>query len=279
LGKAATVLVREEIGGQAYFAQNQSSLEGLTENILKQLHRAVGFVAIMHPRGSVSNPTQPSERSWVRGSVWIEQEIAIATFISQVLQRPIPVRVYIHEGIRREGIRDQLILNPVIFRDDSEVLADLRRFLPSWRTLVHQEPKESLSLKPVIRAQPQAVPGGGDDRRYVLVVDVENDGENDLPEFTVDLEFPATLVDGSGYMIEKPSSKPGIRLFGTDSKRQGIDHLYPTAVTTNLLTIYFAIRGTQRDQPEILEQEVKAIACAPGMKPKMRTKTIAELLN
>lgn len=36
LGKGATVLVTEETGGQAYFAQNQSSLEGLTENILKK---------------------------------------------------------------------------------------------------------------------------------------------------------------------------------------------------------------------------------------------------
>jgi hypothetical protein len=212
--------------------------------------------------------------------VWIEQEIAIATFISQVLQRPIPVRVYIHEDIRREGIRDQLIRNPVIFREDSEVLADLRRFLPSWWALVQQEPKQSLSLKPIIRAQPQPMPGGGDDRRYALVVDVENDGENDVSEFKLDLEFPASLVDGSGYMIEKPSSKSGVRLFGTDSKRQRIEHLYPTAVTTNFLTIYFPVRGTaQRDQPGVLQQHVKAIACTPGMKPKITTKTIAELLS
>jgi hypothetical protein len=139
LGQAVTKIVQEETGCTAYFAQNQATLEGLTENILKKLHYAVAFIAIMHPRGNVSNPNNALEPIRVRGSVWVEQEIAIATFISQALQRPIRVRAYIHEGIQREGIRDQLILNPKLFREDSEILEDLSSLLPSWRDLAQLE--------------------------------------------------------------------------------------------------------------------------------------------
>jgi hypothetical protein len=135
LGVGIATLVEQETGCAAYFAQNQTSFEGVTENILKALHRAVGFIAIMHPRGNVSNPNNPAESTWVRGSVWIEQEIAIAAFISQALQIPMQVRAYVHESIRLEGLRDKLHLNPTPFREDSEILMDLTSLLPSWRKL------------------------------------------------------------------------------------------------------------------------------------------------
>ena len=135
LGQKIANLVEQETGCRAYFAENQNTLEGLTENILKRLHVAAGFIAIMHPRGYVSNSV--TGQKWVRGSVWVEQEIAIAAFISQALQQPMRVRAYIHESILREGLRSQLILNPKSFIDDSEILRDLILELPSWRDLAH----------------------------------------------------------------------------------------------------------------------------------------------
>jgi hypothetical protein len=104
LGQEVARLVGEETGCLAYFAQDQATLEGLTENILKKLHQAVAFIAIMHPRGNVSNPNT-TESTWVRGSVWVEQEIAIAAFVSQALQRPMRVRAYIHEHSARRRTR------------------------------------------------------------------------------------------------------------------------------------------------------------------------------
>ena len=53
LGSSVSGLVRDLTPYQPYFAQNQSSLEGLTKNILEALSRAVGLIAIMHPRGKV----------------------------------------------------------------------------------------------------------------------------------------------------------------------------------------------------------------------------------
>jgi len=83
----------------------------------------------MHPRGVVKFPNGLEQ---VRGSVWIEQEIAMAAYITQILERPIKVAPYIHVDICREGMRDQLQLNSKPFKDDSEVLEDLRTILPRW---------------------------------------------------------------------------------------------------------------------------------------------------
>ncbi len=86
----------------------------------------------MHPRGIV---TFGGGREQVRASVWIEQEIAIAAFIAQVSGHPLRVAAYIHKDIAREGMREELQLNPVLFRQDEDVLVHLRQILPSWKRL------------------------------------------------------------------------------------------------------------------------------------------------
>jgi len=130
LGMAAAELVRQLTPYEPYFAENQSSLEGLTKNILGALNRSVGLIAIMHPRGTMA---LPGGRQHTRASVWIEQEIAIAAFMAQVLGRPLRVVAFIHKDIGREGMRQELQLNPVVFRHDDEVLAHLQQILPTWK--------------------------------------------------------------------------------------------------------------------------------------------------
>lgn len=132
LGRQVCDLVREITPHEPYFAENQNSLEALTKNILGSLDDAVGLIAIMHPRGAVTFPDNHQE---VRGSVWIEQEIAIAAYITQILRRRLKIAPYIHRSVRREGMRDQLLLNAVPFTDDSEVLVHLRDILPLWKDL------------------------------------------------------------------------------------------------------------------------------------------------
>jgi len=130
VGMAAAELVHQLTPYNAYFAENQTSLEGLTKNILGALDRSVGLIAIMHPRGMMA---LPGGRQHTRASVWIEQEIAIAAFIAQVLGRPLHVIAFIHKDIAREGMREELQLNPILFRHDDEVLAHLRQVLPTWK--------------------------------------------------------------------------------------------------------------------------------------------------
>ena len=129
LGTAVAGLVRELTPYEPYFAENQSSLEALTRNVLEALNHSVGLIAIMHPRGLVKFN---GSDECTRASVWIEQEIAIAAFMVQVLGRPLRVAAYIHKDIAREGMRMELQLNPVQFRRDDEVLAHLRQILPTW---------------------------------------------------------------------------------------------------------------------------------------------------
>lgn len=53
--------------------------------MLGALKRCVGFIGIMHHRGTVETPSGKVTRA----SVWIEQEIAIALFIEHVMGRKI----------------------------------------------------------------------------------------------------------------------------------------------------------------------------------------------
>ena len=50
LGKAIEGLIRAETPYDAYFAEQQNTLEGLVANILSALERAAALVAVMHHR-------------------------------------------------------------------------------------------------------------------------------------------------------------------------------------------------------------------------------------
>jgi hypothetical protein len=143
LGREVSKLVHDLTTYDSYFADTQSSLAGLTENILSRLNQCAGFIAIMHPRGEVVFP-DGSKRT--RGSVWIEQEIGIAAFITQVLKKPMNVAAFIHQSIKREGMRDQLHLNPVFFEQDQDVLDSLRSILPGWSSAVEGESPIELDI-------------------------------------------------------------------------------------------------------------------------------------
>jgi hypothetical protein len=120
LGERLERAIGELPNCKGYFAQDQSSLQALSDHVFRALDRCVGLVAVMHSRGEVHTPT-----GWyVRGSVWIEQEIAIAAFVAAIRDKDIPVILYVQKGINREGVRDFLILNTVEFEEDSEVVTD-----------------------------------------------------------------------------------------------------------------------------------------------------------
>jgi hypothetical protein len=129
LGKEIAQAIRETTDYDAYFAEAQKTLEGLSANILSALHKCAGFIAVAHHRGTVTRPTGDV----VRASVWIEQEIAIAAFIQHALKRQIEVAIYLQKGIKREGPREQLRLAPIEFETSAEVLSDVRQRVSAWR--------------------------------------------------------------------------------------------------------------------------------------------------
>jgi hypothetical protein len=219
LGKEIARLVEQKTDYAAYFAENQSTLEGVTENILKRLHDAVGFIAIMHPRGNVSNPNNPEGLPRVRGSVWVEQEIAIAAFISQALQRALRVRVFVHESIEREGLRDKLHLNPTLFRKDSEVLEDLISQLPSWRDMKKQPSSEfELKHRQLAESKLNALSEAGKDLVHFLLHHGRTEANDLIAQFKHRPEYGEAIQQARGEGLVKDSAtenpaRPGTLYF------------------------------------------------------------------
>ncbi len=202
LGAGVCALVRELTPHQAYFAENQSSLDAFTKNILGALDNAVGLVAIMHPRGIVKFP-DGTER--VRASVWIEQEIAMGAFITQILGRPLKIAPYIHAGIPREGVREQLQLNAVTFTSDNEVLEHLRQLLPTWKGLPN-------SLKRVAPPYLGLALKNGTASNFLFEYTNEDDEEVSilrviLKSKGVELTDPLTPERGSSWTVPPHSSR------------------------------------------------------------------------
>jgi hypothetical protein len=125
LGEQIAALVREKTGYGGYFAQQQTSLEGVSKHIFEAIHSADAFIAVMHRR-DVFNDRDAE----YRGSVWVEQEIAIAAFMQQALGRGMPARAYVQRHIRMEGVRGFILLNPIEFESSEDVLNDLEQWLP-----------------------------------------------------------------------------------------------------------------------------------------------------
>jgi hypothetical protein len=133
LGQQIAQMAKDALPGfDAFFAQNVQDLNGLDANILSALHECAGLIVVLHPRGTIE---RPNDSLVVRASVWVEQEIAIATYIQRVEKRSLPIIAFKHVTVDREGLRELLHMNPIEFTDESEVLALLPERLRNWRNL------------------------------------------------------------------------------------------------------------------------------------------------
>ena len=130
LGQKLLEAVKRTEPLDGYFAEHESSLSGAASHIFNALDECSGLVVVMHRREQIQMPD--SERM-ARASTWIEQEIAIAAFLTERLGRTIEIAAYVQNGIKLEGMREQLILNPEPFETDEEVLTHFTTLLPNWR--------------------------------------------------------------------------------------------------------------------------------------------------
>jgi hypothetical protein len=149
LGNQVKAMLEKSGCLEVYFAENQSTFEGLTQNILSALNRCVGFIGILHHRGQVI----AFGKTTIRASVWIEQEIAIAAFIEHVLARKIKVQLYIEHGIALEGMREKLLLNPLVFGNNEEVLAHLGGNVDKWVSLKATTPASMMAFDQKVKTE------------------------------------------------------------------------------------------------------------------------------
>src|SRR5437660_1665926 len=156
LGKAIVKAVQENTDYDAYFAEEGQDLDGLDNNILNALHDCVAFITVLHPRGEI---IRPDGTKHVRASVWIEQEIAIATYIKRVQKKPLPVIAFAHQAVGREGIRELIKLNPIRFAGEAEVLAVLGERLNALGKLTATDIVPEIKMHEAVRQVDKHITG------------------------------------------------------------------------------------------------------------------------
>lgn len=211
LGKQVSEMVRALTDCVPFFAEEVQDLNGLDSNILSALHDCVGFITVMHPRGEIRRP----DGSVVRASVWIEQEIAIATYIQRVEKRTLPIIAFKHKSVGREGIRDLLHLNPFEFTDEAEILIELTKRLAAWRTLKPSGVELQITSKAAGRQE------GHDIRR--LEITLVNGTNRLIEKYEFEIRLPSSILKhwSATYPTEVRRNTPGLRHFRFDQNGRG----------------------------------------------------------
>jgi hypothetical protein len=204
LGKQISKMVRDLTDCEPFFAEDVHDLNGLDTNILSALHNCVGFITVLHPRGEIK---RPDGSSFERGSVWIEQEIAIATYIQRTEKRTLPVIAFKHRSVGREGIRELLHVNPLDFTDESEILKELPKHLLTWRSLKPSGIELLLSSKTAERQD------GHDISR--LEITLVNATSRLIEKYEVEVNLPSAILKhwNSTYTAEVRPTNPGDRRY------------------------------------------------------------------
>ena len=257
----------------AYFAENQSTVEGLSNELLMALYRAAGFICVMHRRGDLY---VPGGRTVTRGSVWIEQEIAIVAFINHVLGRSVPTLYYKETGISLEGIRSVLLMNPRIeFATESEVLKDLTSALPSIAFVPHN----SYDLVPALSYRRIANRSNADHHVYELTADVRNVGSDRITDFEIRIYFPRAFLNPSTSWgaEDRRRSTPSHICFSANATGRASGGLYPGDGAVNPLTIEYFVDDALDDNPDAMRSEVIVELFSGSMKPKRETRQMREL--
>lgn len=268
LGKDIVRLVTELTPFRPYFAEEVSSLDGLTNSILRALETAGGFIAVMHPRGEVMTP----HGSHIRASVWIEQEIAIAAHLVHVHNKKLRVQAYAHKDIKLEGIRETLHLNPVRFTKSQEVLDHLRQMLPTWSVLDggHLEVRSVPSFA--------AFRDGVTECRMAILL--RNRGSTIISDYHVDLEIPTRLLEGNTtvYVHELPNKRTDTHRFFRFPARGGqVAPLYPEDEQQALALPFYVDRERLLD-PELLPLEFITTVYVQGQRVRS-TRNVAEVFG
>jgi hypothetical protein len=193
LGRAIFDLVKELTPFTPFFAAEVRSVSALTTEIFQNLMNAAGFVCVMHRRGDVHID---GIRRGTRGSVFIEQEIALASFIHQMLGQKLGVAAFIEEGISLEGIREHIPFNPDSFTSSEQILATLREVLPTWTP---DQPRFRLDL--FVKLGGYNAPAQREEDLLVAVV--ANDSDQDIERYRVDVEMPKDIMErGPFYALQ-----------------------------------------------------------------------------
>lgn len=118
IGETVAGYFRER-GFETYFAERVHSSDALTENIFKFLRQSEYFVFIDFKRGKINQKES-------RGSLFVNQEIAIATFLR------LEGMGFYERRVKREGILNYQIYHALPFECEKEIIRALKEETQGW---------------------------------------------------------------------------------------------------------------------------------------------------
>jgi hypothetical protein len=119
IGLAVEDYFKKERKFDTYFAERVHSSDALTENIFFFLRQSEYFIFIDFKRDKIGGDEH-------RGSLFVNQEIAIATFLK------LRGLGFYENGVKREGILNYHIYNAFPFEDGTEILRILAEESKDW---------------------------------------------------------------------------------------------------------------------------------------------------
>ena len=124
-----------ERGFNTYFAERVHSSDALTENIFRALRNSEYFLFIDFRREKIEE-----DEDQYRGSLFVNQEIAIATFLG------LTGVGFCENLIKREGILEYHIYNEHYFEDGTEIINKLKELTKDWDPTSVNE----LEIQPIV---------------------------------------------------------------------------------------------------------------------------------
>lgn len=270
LGKRIVSMVEDLTPFSAYFAETVNDLEGLSKSIFSKLNEAVGYIFIMHNRGKV----KAGSNEHIRGSVWIEQEVAIAAFLRQIEARKVYSIAFTEQGLTTEGVREYLHLNPIPFTDSDEVINHLATELPKWTNanIYSDGPK----LLPMVSYEPLKQKITQDRHDYHLVVKLKNAGAVKVEDFRIDVEMPRDILDSNHNSVLAVHSNSRTHQLFRATNAQYYDRMpiYRTEEKEIVRIPYYITNETYE-----LSELIKVTVYSGDMEPQMFQKMVNEMNN
>jgi hypothetical protein len=140
--------------------------------------------------------------------------------------------------------------------------------------------KDPLSVRPVIETQLQRtspLPKGGSDDVFQLRLSVENDGEEEATDFTLQVDVPAEIIDETPPLGLSRPGPPGFNRFEITHETTRITHLYPGRTSSPLISFNVALRDHTKRQPELMKKALTVTFYSGSMKGKAESLTLADL--
>lgn len=126
IGSSLCEYIKSVDGWDSFFAEEVHDLEALTSKIFTNLNACSAFIAVLHNRDNTNC-----------GSVWINQEIAIVSFVKYCMNKNIPTIVFIEKGVELEGLIKYLIANPVPYESNQEIIEYAKEWFKNIKDTVN----------------------------------------------------------------------------------------------------------------------------------------------